>query len=167
VAWENGPLKVYHGTDRHSAESVVEGISLGACRPLGVDFGRGFYVTTVLAEAWCWAETRARIRRAEPAVVAFDLDREAASKLSDHLAFTLASSDFFDFVEYNRVGLPNHARLGRPDDNPPIPPVPYEIVYGPVSRYPDRDFEPDWDQICLLSEAAIDCLSNATLENDN
>ena len=145
----------------------MEGINLDVCRSWGVDFGRGFYVTTVLAEAWCWAETRARIRRAAPAVVAFDLDREAASKLSGHLVFTLANSDFFDFVEYNRLGHPNHGRLGRPDDEPPIPPAPYPIVYGLVSRYPDRDFEPDWDQICLLSEAAIGCLSNATLENGN
>lgn len=167
MAWGNGPLKVYHGTDRHSAESVVEGINLEFCRPSGVDFGRGFYVTTVLAEAWCWAETRARIRRGEPAVVAFELDREAVSRLGGHLVFTLAGTDFFDFVEYNRLGQPNHGRLGIPDDEPPLPPVPYPVVYGPVSRYPDRDFEPDWDQICLVSEAAIDCLSNATLENGN
>jgi hypothetical protein len=167
VAWGNGPLKVYHGTDRRSAESIVEGIDLEVCRPLGVDFGRGFYVTTMLAEAWCWAETRARIRRAEPAVVAFDLDREAVANLRDHLVFTLASTDFFDFVAYNRDGLPNHARMGRPDDEPPALPMPYSVVYGPVSRHPDRDIEPDWDQICLLSEAAIGCLSNASLENDN
>ncbi len=164
MGWGNGPLRVYHGTDRGSAESIVDGIDLKVCRPLGVDFGRGFYVTTVLAEAWCWAETRARIRRAEPAVVSFDLDREAIANLRDHLVFTLASGDFFDFVAYNRDGFPNHARLGKPNDEPPTP---YSIVYGPVSRHPDRDVEPDWDQICLLSEAAIACLGNATLEDGN
>jgi hypothetical protein len=54
-------------------------------------------------------------------------DRDAAGDLNDHLAFVLPSREFFDFVDYNRLGSTTHARTSG---------APYDLVYGPVAAYP-------------------------------
>lgn len=152
MVWSNAPQKVYHGTDDASAEAIRAQIDLTVCSPAGVDFGPGFYVTSLWHEARHWARLRSQQRQREAAIVEFDLDREAIARLGDHLTFTLPSDDYFDFVAYNRAGSPHH---GRPGD----PPRHYDIVYGPVSRFPDRKLISGWDQLCCLSEQATRCLT--------
>lgn len=164
MLWENGPLTVYHGTDEDSAAAILLGIDLSLCRDIEVDFGQGFYLTSLLPEAWHWAQIRASEKRTTPRVLAFDLDREEAAKLGDHLTFTLASEDFFAFVAYNRRGSRHHARLGDPAADPPVPPRHYDLVYGPVSQYPARTPMPGFDQICCLSKQAVNCLKRVRYE---
>jgi hypothetical protein len=155
MVWVNGPLIVYHGTDEASANAILHGIDLAVCSRFDVDFGPGFYVTSLMTEARYWAAVRARPISARAAIVAFDIERDEIARFRDHLAFVLPSDDFFDFVRYNRVGNLHHARSGERH---------YDLVYGPVSRHPEREPMSDMDQICCLSRAAVDCLKRARLE---
>jgi len=163
MAWTNAPLVVYHGTDEPSARRIVQprpgspnGIDLAVCSPTDVDFGQGFYVTTFRTEAEHWATLRATINGGlRPAVVSFEIDRDEIATLGDHLAFVLPDDGFFDFVECNRTGYPpHHARqVARP----------YDLVYGPISVHGERLHIEDWDQICFLSQRAVNCLKRAQI----
>lgn len=156
MVWTNQPIEVYHGTLESSANSIIGmgGINLGLCR-LHSDFGRGFYVTTNLHQAEQWANmkylgspaaTRANDRAA---VLTFSLDRDAVGRLGDHLVFLLPSREFHDFVAYNRLGGSTHARAGG---------QPYDLVYGPVAAYPQTIVYGNCDQICLLTQNALNAL---------
>ena len=160
MVWTNAPLTVHHGTDEAGANGIVTGgINLTVCRPYA-DFGRGFYVTSSLHQAQQWANLKA-LRAPPPlggsqsraAVLTFNLDRDAAGDLNDHLAFVLPSREFSDFVDYNRLGSLTHARGGG---------VPYDLVYGPVAAYPQALIFMNCDQICLLTSVAPGVLSGPT-----
>jgi Protein of unknown function (DUF3990) len=151
MVWVNGPVVVYHGTDEISARNIQNnGIQLALCRP-AADFGRGFYVTSNLHQAEQWANQKmghlpqgsaARLA----AVLTFDLDRDAAADLDDHLTFVIADPAFHDFVIYNRLGGPHHHRnIG----------VGYDLVYGPVAAYPQTITYANCDQICFLNQRAL------------
>jgi hypothetical protein len=80
--------------------------------------------------------------------------------LDDHLAFGYPTDDFFDFVDHNRAisGEPHHARSGNDlRSGAPLSPY-YDVVYGPVSKYPYRLIRFNADQICFLTEKAALCL---------
>jgi Protein of unknown function (DUF3990) len=151
MVWTNAPLVVYHGTDENAAGNILRyGIRLAACLP-GSDFGRGFYVTSSLRFAQNWADQKVvrSMSSIRAAVLVFHLDRDMAADLDDHLAFVLASDEFFDFVEYNHGGATDHARSGGTS---------YDLVYGPTSAYPLRLVYVDCDQICFLNQKALGCL---------
>jgi hypothetical protein len=61
--WNNGPLVVYHGTDEQSAYAVMNRIDLTLGSP-NTDFGRGFYLTSILTSARFWANQK--VRRSSP-----------------------------------------------------------------------------------------------------
>ena len=147
--WHNNPLQVFHGTDNLSAAALAAtGVSLALCRP-NTDFGQGFYVTTSLHQARQWANTRVlRIPRALVAtVVSFDLDRDWIASL-DTLAFVRPIKDFWDLVTDCRYGFPPHQR------SPPHP-RPYDVVYGPVTIWPQRLVIADCDQISFHTRRAV------------
>jgi len=150
MVWTNAPLVVYHGTDDNAARDIVQnGIRLDLCGP-AADFGRGFYITTNLHQARQWANKRALSTGGKAAVVIFRLDRDKVAELDDHLTFVVPSDEFYDFVRYNRImGNTDHARSGA---------APYDVIYGPVTAYPQQLVYLQCDQICLLNQKAIDCL---------
>lgn len=154
MPWTNAPQVVLHGTDEPAALNIrANGIDLKLAR-LAADFGPGFYVTSSRHQAQQWANKKARRSGARAAVVSFDLDRDAAAQLRDHIAFVVAGADFFDFVAYNRRGTNlDHARLSR---------VPYDLLYGPVAAYPSMLIYQDCDQICLRTDKALAILSPVT-----
>jgi hypothetical protein len=159
--WTNPPLVVPHGTDEHSAQLIVAGIDVTKGWS-NTDFGRGFYVTSTLRSAKYWANQKVRRLPApcKAAVLTFNIDRDALAELDDHLAFGHPTDDFFDFVEHNRAisGEPRHARSGK-DLRSGSPLLPYyDVVYGPVSKYPLRLVRFNADQICFLTEKAARCL---------
>lgn len=70
------------------------------------DFGQGFYTTTLLRQAYTWAEsiTLQSGNREEPAVVAITVTREELAAL-DSLWFVLGhfdADDFWSFVFHCR-----------------------------------------------------------------
>lgn len=164
MTWTNRPLTVYHGTHAQAAEAIVQpkgggvhSVDLSRCRAR-VDFGRGFYVTTSLDQAKSWANVRvrsmrrSRVQRDEKAaVVRFMLDRSQLAELRD-LVFMSESqgTGFWDFVHHCRAETtPLHGT-----------PQPYDIVYGPLTLWPQRLVLKDCDQIGFDTERALTVLQS-------
>lgn len=166
--WTNSVLRVFHGTDSHSVgvDNLATGVAppfavnLALCRPFA-DFGRGFYTTTRLHQAKQWANIR--VLRARPTaglravVIRFDLDRDWLAGL-DTLAFVRATADFWNLVSDCRNGFPPHQRL------PPYP-VLYDVVYGPVTLWPQTLVVEDCDQVSFHTQRATAGLGTAFLED--
>lgn len=125
------------------------------------DFGQGFYSTTNVHQAQQWANRRYQVRRrhgvASAAVVRFDIDQEAIASL-DHLAFVrqdlAPNSDYWQLVAHCRRGN-DHGRVGARQF--------YDVVYGPVSMYPQFLVITDADQISFHTDSALGVLQGATV----
>ena len=160
--WLNKDLYVYHGTDSNSAggASITSGssipfvINLALCRPW-TDFGQGFYVTTNQHQARQWANTRvdklaAGLPPSSPAPVAtvlqFRLERDGLANL-DSLAFVLGTHDFWALVTDCRGRFPPHQRAGVQAE--------YDVVYGPVTLWPQILLIQDCDQISFHTSAGV------------
>ena len=149
MSWSNAPIIAYHGTTLNYAPAIAAGPDPSKGSAL-TDFGLGFYVTTNLRQAKDWANDRHRKRGAHPAaVIEFDVDRDWLAQL-DSLAFVVesANSGYWDFVSFCRNGrtylrntLPDHGRKIAPANRH------YQVVYGPVSLWPQRHVLKDCDQI--------------------
>jgi hypothetical protein len=163
--WLNKDLYVYHGTDTDSvgASSIASGtglpftVSLPLCRPY-TDFGQGFYVTTYLHQAEQWANKRAAlINAALPAgtaptvalVLQFRLSRDWLATL-ESLSFVLETPDFWALVDDCRSRFPPHQRTGRQME--------YDVVYGPVTLWPQRLLIKDCDQISFHTPSTVTIL---------
>lgn len=146
MPWSNGPMTVYHGTDDLSANRI----RLGGLDPNPTndkrDFGKGFYVTTSLHQAQQWANQHSRRKKRYPEVLEYRLHRDAIEGLS-HLTFTMATADFYDFVDYCRQGHANHGPHPRA--------AAYEVVYGPVRLGQQRIVLANSDQILFSNPLNI------------
>lgn len=131
LPWTNQPLVLYHGTADLYVSAILSGVDVTRGRS-GIDFGRGFYTTTSPDAAWRWATDLAtfpwlRARGAAPAIVRFEVSREALSEL-DVLAFVrgdTGAEDFWSFVWHCRSTGGPHER--------PINAGWYDVVYGPIA----------------------------------
>lgn len=158
MAWNNGPLVVYHGCDDSSAVSITSGgPNLTFCKPL-TDFGLRFYTTTSLVQAKNWANTRCRSisvrlgRVPVATVIRFDVDRDALARL-DFLGFVTENTnpDFWDLVRRCRKISPpgQHNRASGIND---------DVVFGPVTLWPQTLVIKDCDQISFHTLGGIGCL---------
>ncbi|HEX2205555.1 MAG TPA: DUF3990 domain-containing protein [Longimicrobium sp.] len=158
--WSNAPLRLYHGTTLESARRIAEeGVRVSEGRR-GTDFGPGFYATTVERQAWTWAWQLGERRRAAPAVVAADVDRDALGELCT-LAFVRGdfdAEDFWRFVVYCRRGARDHGR------HTPAGGL-YDVVVGPAAAiWRQRLSLSDTDQVSFHTAAAEDVLNRAPWE---
>jgi uncharacterized protein DUF3990 len=160
----NPPLFVYHGTDDVSVGAV--GLAVGTPLPLGVnptlgrvftDFGQGFYTTTWDHQARQWANARVLRTLAPPPaagrnaiVLRFELDRDWLAGL-ESLVFVRPLLDFWNLVDDCRNGFPPHQRPPRPPRNPPRA---YDVVFGPVTLWPQRLLIQDCDQVSFHTHDA-------------
>ncbi|WP_415020868.1 DUF3990 domain-containing protein [Aestuariivirga sp.] len=129
----------------HSIPSF--GVDLSRCRPR-TDFGRGFYLTTSLEQAEKWANIKSlRSRSADqPLILEFNIDLEVFCKL-DYLWFVRASDEFNAFVRRCRRHDTWH-KVSRTDD-------PYDVVLGPLSKFPGHTVYDGCDQFSLHTQRAI------------
>ena len=170
MPWQNNPLALYHGCDDDSANNIrtpgsgySHGIQLAYGRPL-LDFGRGFYTTTNLLQAKHWANSRIRrLRRVDPnqyaVVLRFEVDRNLLAMLQT-LCFvtegmTPPQTDYWELVRHCRLGLGNHRPTGGGN---------YDVVYGPVSLWPQTLVIKDCDQISFHTHAAMTALPTPSYE---
>jgi Protein of unknown function (DUF3990) len=169
--WGNQPLRVFHGTDDDSlrrgsgvsslpsAYSPIAFVpNLSLCRPF-TDFGQGFYVTTRLHQAKQWANARVRRRGGRTTltavVIQFLLDRDWLASL-DTLAFVRPTREYWALVTDCRHRFPPHQRL--------LPhPAPYDVVYGPVSLWPQLLVIGDCDQISFHTRRAVSGFPQPTI----
>ena len=162
MAWTNRPLVLYHGTTNIAASAIStpsdsrpHSIDLTLCNPKA-DFGQGFYLTTVLTQAEDWADRQFRYLRkknkelALAVVLRFEVDRNhLASLLSLCFVTDGPNPDYRDFVEYCRNQAGSHLLYGDRD---------YDIVFGPVTLWPQRLVIKDADQMSFHTEAALEVL---------
>jgi Neuraminidase (sialidase) len=104
---------VYHG-----GSDVIKSIDLSRGRT-DVDFGQGFYVTTLWEQAQRWAQRRSLRAKGKKAVVNHYV-YEKGSEL-DVLAFDGYCEEWLDFVVANRTS----------EDKPVV--VTYDIIMGRVA----------------------------------
>ncbi len=85
MTWTDPDLRLYRGTVDTHVPSVLAGIVLNLpIIRLGSDFGPGFYTTTSEHQARKWGVTLSlqnRYRGSSPAVVFFEISRDAISRL--------------------------------------------------------------------------------------
>lgn len=90
---------VYHG----STEIVEHPIcKLGR---LNLDFGQGFYVTTLREQASIWAINTARNRDMSAKLNKYKLDKEAILKVAKCKIFNEYDKEWLDFIVGNRTGV--------------------------------------------------------------
>jgi hypothetical protein len=155
--WTNAPLALFHGTDSSAMSDhdirvghLVPGfrVDLRHCRS-STDFGRGFYTTTSEHQARNWANITVQRRRGARAsravLLRFSVDRNWLASL-DALCFNLPSRDFFDLVKYCRSGGDPHRRGVRRRT--------YDVVYGPVTLWPQTMVVERTDQVSFHSDRA-------------
>jgi hypothetical protein len=141
---------LYHGTTTDSLPSLLtaiapndHGVDLAKCRP-STDFGPGFYCTSSKHQAKNWANVRARKGKIA-AVLQFQADRRELSGLRS-LVFVSESSEFWQTVGYCRS-------LGRCMSG-------YDIVYAPLTLFPQTMVVANSDQVSFHTEAAISVLKS-------
>jgi hypothetical protein len=164
AGWKNDDLVLFHGCTEESlrpnnANGMQVGtlphhidVSAGSAR---AEFGQGFYTTTWLHQAKSWANLTARKvasktrgRRTPRAVVLrFEVSRDELAGL-DALVFTSENAGFWPFVSYSRSGSAPHGRTNSAQPE-------YDVVYGPVSIWPQRLIIKDADQASFHTTKAI------------
>lgn len=106
----------------HGSNIIIENIDLSRCNP-NKDFGKGFYLTTVLSQAEDMAMRRVRMSgQGEPTVTKFEFNEEFLNGESLKVKiFPKVSVEWAQFVLANR----DIERKGFTHD--------YDIVVGPVA----------------------------------
>ncbi|MBR6057601.1 MAG: DUF3990 domain-containing protein [Victivallales bacterium] len=89
-------MKVYHGSTMIINHSLVQ---FGR---LGLDFGQGFYVTTLRGQAEAWAIRMARIRQESGVVNVYEMDMERVKREFKYKQFLEYDMDWLDFIVANR-----------------------------------------------------------------
>jgi hypothetical protein len=158
---------VFHGTDNVSSGVTTQpaGTSLhfvanlALCKPF-TDFGQGFYTTTRLHQAKQWANMRVLRAPVGPTplfavVIRFQLDRDWLAGL-ETLSFVRPIRDFWNLVTDCRIGFAPHQR------QPPRP-VPYDVVFGPVTLWPQTLVIADCDQVSFHTRRSVAGLSGPTM----
>jgi hypothetical protein len=92
-------IRVYHGSIYIVEKPEVRPVN----RPL--DFGVGFYVTTLQNQAEHWAQSKARKIRKTPVINIYDLDLAGLKKNLNIKEFKGTSNSWLDFVLKHRKGL--------------------------------------------------------------
>lgn len=159
MPWTNQDLVVYHGTlDSHATAIRKKGVNVALGR-MRSDFGRGFYTTTIEAQARKWAQLMVQRSVVTPAPVAavirFELARDQLAAL-DSLWFvrgTTTASDYWDLIGYCRTGGAAHARALNNGW--------YDAVVGPLARarWSRRRIYPGSDQISFHTPRAARLLN--------
>lgn len=92
-------IRVYHGSNE-----AIEKPLVGIGRPY-LDFGTGFYVTNMIAQAETWAGIKARLfNQPEGTVSLYDFDLDAAVAAYRFHKFEAYDREWLHFIVNNRDG---------------------------------------------------------------
>jgi hypothetical protein len=154
TGWVNQNLVLYHGSTEADVPSILAGVDVKRGR-MATDFGQGFYTTTVESQAYSRGRQVARLFGGRPAVIRFEVDRDALAEL-EILCFVRGSPDahdFWSFVSHCRDGGHHSRQAGDW----------YDVVIGPVAKnWDDRELMPDADQISFHTTRAAAVLDAAS-----
>jgi hypothetical protein len=151
--WNDQNILLYHGTSDLWTASILQAVDLRQAQPL-TDFGQGFYTTTNLDQARRWANDVARTWGGSPAVIEFDVERNALAQQqclffirSDTLAV-----DSWSFVQYCKTIQGDHRRRYTAGY--------YDVVAGPVpGDWKKQSVIRESDQVSFHTNAAVDVLN--------
>jgi Protein of unknown function (DUF3990) len=160
MPWNNGRLTLYHGTVGPYADDIAKnGIQVAKGNDK-TDFGRGFYMTRILAQAIRFANQKYAelnddyLRFGKPG---FDPERAAVVEVfvdynvlggMDTLAFVQPTPDWKEFISHCRLPSCGHKGFGNY----------YQVVYGPPSATVDGII-PDCEQLSVHTDYAATLLS--------
>lgn len=165
--WTNQEILLYHGTLAKYADDIKQnGVSPPSANPLAstdVDFGVGFYTTTLLrqAEAWAWVKVAAPPTGVppHPGVVEFTVSRDDLAPL-DCLWFVRGefdAEDFWSLVFHCRGGGAAHGRPASTKNGW------YDVVVGPVAAFwRQRVASQGYDQVSFHTKDAVRVLNGAS-----
>jgi len=159
-------LTLWHGCTRLDSEGMSAGIDLTRSR-LNLDFGRGFYTTTLRRQAVHWAIRRFDSRFVSkidnwPVVLRFAIRRVELTELKS-LSFVLAgyqNEDYWSLVQHCRGSRPGNMNdhLGPVTDDGQW----YDAVSGPVvADWRQRAALIGMDQISFHTKSAMALLNGA------
>jgi hypothetical protein len=158
--WTNAPIDVYHGTTRNYAERIANSTVDVSAGRVHTDFGRGFYTTTSLFVAQQRAlQVSDKVSESSPAVLRLHISREGLAQLTSisFIRHSMASVDFWSFVQHCRAGLPHL----------PASSSYYDAVCGPIAltwRGPSNSSTlSDSDQISFHTAAAQAMLNDRSV----
>jgi len=166
---------LYHGCLRQDATDMLHsGINILDGRP-NVDFGLGFYTTTLRRQAEDWAYLKrkaqpARNRRKlgfHPVIVWFRISRTVLAELQS-LSFVrgdYAADEYWSFVQHCRASIPaippHPAVVNHHERDKSGLPTWYDMVCGPVAAFwQQRRAMLDTDQYSFHTSAAATMLNN-------
>jgi len=92
-------MLVYHGSNVPVERPEIRNTNRN------LDFGNGFYTTSVLEQAQRFCQIVCSRRGGSPIISVYDLDFEAAIKSLTCKVFPAADDEWFDFVCDNRMGI--------------------------------------------------------------
>jgi hypothetical protein len=163
-------MKVYHGSD-----VKIETIDLSKCR-IGTDFGHGFYVTKILAQAKDIAARVASWHDSMPIVTEFIFNEYAfEDKDFNVLRFDGYTEKWLDFIVKNRASIaskPMHDYdiVEGPVANDDIAARIYDYLSGDVTQevfLAELAFKKPMHQICFCTTASLQMLSSIEKNNDS
>lgn len=117
-------MRLYHGSN-----VMIENVDFSRCRPFK-DFGKGFYLTDIYAQAEKMAKRVSRIYGGAPYVTEFDFDENALKDTALNVRiFDAPTKEWAIFVINNRNRLFDNIKDGECNqDNK------YDLVIGPVAN---------------------------------
>lgn len=89
---------VYHGG------TVIIEKPIAAAGRERLDFGRGFYVTDIQAQARLWAERMQRIREEKGIVNVYELDLDKVKSSFSYYRFEQYDNEWLQYIVANRMG---------------------------------------------------------------
>ncbi|MGW6725041.1 DUF3990 domain-containing protein [Nocardia sp. NPDC055029] len=114
-------ITLFHGTIDRSVPSIIRRIQLSKGRE-SLDFGQGFYTTTIRRQAELWAQGLANKRGGQPAILEYRLTVDQLNAL-ERLTFGRDYKVWARFIIDHRSGRRMH---------------PYDIVEGPFVKNPNQ-----------------------------
>lgn len=111
-------MLLFHGSDIRVEKPNVK------YSRANLDFGEGFYLTTIKAQAINWAIRKAIFSKTTPVLNIYEIDEDVFKNYSVRI-FEKESDEWLEFVVVNRRGENTCTS--------------YDVVYGPVAD--DRVFE--------------------------
>ena len=165
--WTNQDISLYHGTLAQYADLIIlNGVLPPSANPSSrtdVDFGVGFYTTTLMRQAEAWAHVKVAAALVgvppNPGVVEFTVRREGLALL-DCVWFVggeFDAEDFWSLVFHCRGGGSAHSRPASTKNGW------YDVVVGPVASFwRQRVSLQGYDQVSFHTDDAVRVLNGAS-----
>jgi len=158
----NEAIELFHGSIEAHRAAILGGVNVAAGRT-SLDFGQGFYTTTLLtqAQSWAWMTSQGSKLKgagANPIVLRFLVDRDALASLESawFVRGAVDADDFWSLVTHCRSGGADHRRVVPVSHSRPGW---YDVLVGPVAAsWRQRLCFSDGDQISFHTQPGADVL---------